>query len=170
MLPVSFLIFLAVWLVLLPVAYQTSGTDMGLLSLPALASHNLNFLFMFVEALVNRLCITTYHLTFIFYYGAIYVIFSWIFFSFYHFFFYFFIDFRYPLVLIGHLVRQAASYTALLVMLTIFFFLGRCIVNCVKPPLYTWDLEESEDDETCRQLLRMMKPNGLQMPNHWDDT
>ena len=33
-------------------------------------------------------------------------------------------------------------------MLTIFFFLGRCMVNCVKPPLYTWDLEsDSEDSE-----------------------
>ena len=62
-----------------------------------------NFLFMFVEALVNRLCITTFHLTFIFYYGALYVIFSWIFFSFYHFFFYFFIDWRYSLVLMGSL-------------------------------------------------------------------
>lgn len=137
MLPVSFLIFLAVWLVLLPVAYQTTGGDMGLLTWPALFCHNLNFLFMFVEALVNRLCITTYHLTFMFYYGASYVIFSWIFFKEYHF-FYFFIDWRYPLVLIG--------YTALLVTLTIFFFLGRSIVNCVKPPLYTWDLEESEDE------------------------
>lgn len=42
MLPVSFLIFLAVWLVLLPAAYHTTGTDMGLLSPAALASHNLN--------------------------------------------------------------------------------------------------------------------------------
>eukprot|EP00438_Fugacium_kawagutii_P024599 Skav200067 [mRNA] locus=scaffold838:135742:142365:- [translate_table: standard] len=80
-----------------------TGSDMGLLSWPALASHNLNFFFMLMEALVNRLCITTYHLTFIFYYGAIYVIFSWVFFHFYHFFFYFFIDWRYPGVLIGHL-------------------------------------------------------------------
>lgn len=137
MLPVAVLIFLAVWLVLLPVAYQTTGSDMGLLTWPALFCHNLNFVFMFAEALMNRLCITTYHLTFMFYYGASYVIFSWIFFEEYHFFFYFFIDWRYPLVLIG--------YTALLVTLTIFFFLGRSLVNCVKPPLYTWDLEESDD-------------------------
>ena len=172
MLPVSFLIFLAVWLVLLPAAYHTTGTDMGLLSPAALASHNLNldcglswsnvcwlhgwgmvavgkpwcstiserspvfaatiaarlalllmheplpaglffscrnFLFMFVEALVNRLCITTFHLTFIFYYGALYVIFSWIFFSFYHFFFYFFIDWRYSLVLMGSLAALATK-------------------------------------------------------------
>ena len=48
MLPVSFLIFLAVWLVLLPVAYQTTGGDMGLLTWPALFCHNLNFLFMWL--------------------------------------------------------------------------------------------------------------------------
>ena len=36
MLPVSVLIFLAVWLVLLPAAYETSGSDMGLFTLPAL--------------------------------------------------------------------------------------------------------------------------------------
>ena len=112
MLPVSFLIFLAVWLVLLPAAYQTSGSDMGLLSWPALFSHNLNFVFMFVEALVNKLCITTYHLIFIFYYGALYVIFSWIFFSFYHFFFYFFIDWRNSGVLIGDLARGDLNCSA----------------------------------------------------------
>eukprot|EP00435_Cladocopium_sp_Y103_P072031 s43_g39.t1 len=153
MLPVSFLIFLSVWLVLLPVAYQTTGSDMGLLTWPALFCHNLNFLFMFLEALVNRLCITTYHLTFMFYYGASYVIFSWIFFKEYHFFFYFFIDWRYPLVLIG--------YTALLVTLTIFFFLGRSIVNCVKPPLYTWDLEESDDE---------MSQTESMASNGWSDS
>ncbi|CAK8994271.1 unnamed protein product [Durusdinium trenchii] len=140
MLPVSFLIFLLVWLVLLPAAYHTSGTAMGLFTPPALAAHNLNFVFMFIEALVNRLCITTYHLIFIFYYGGLYVIFSWIFFAFQHFFFYFFIDWRYPLVLIG--------YSGLLCMLTTFFFIGRSIVNCVKPPLYTWDLDESESEES----------------------
>ena len=43
-------------------------------------------------------------------------------------------------------IPDPQGYTALLVTLTIFFFLGRSIVNCVKPPLYTWDLEESEDE------------------------
>ncbi|CAJ1390841.1 unnamed protein product [Effrenium voratum] len=139
MLPVSFLIFLAVWLILLPAAYKSTGTDMGLFSASSLAAHNLNFVFMLTEALLNRLCITSYHFIFVFYYGGLYVVFSWIFYAFHHFFFYFFIDWRYPLVLIG--------YTALLSMLTIFYFLGRCLVNCVKPPLYTWDLEQSSSGE-----------------------
>ena len=58
------------------------------------------------------LCIEAgrYHLIFIFYYGAAYVIFSWIFFAYSGFFFYFFIDWRYPLVLLG--------YSALLCNLT----------------------------------------------------
>mmetsp|Transcript_19746 Transcript_19746/g.37143 ORF Transcript_19746/g.37143 Transcript_19746/m.37143 type:complete len:296 (+) Transcript_19746:33-920(+) len=138
MLPVSCLIFLLVWTVLLPAAYQTYGSSAGLLSLPALAAHNLNFVFMFVETMLNRLCITTYHLVFMFYYGGIYVIFSWLFFAKYHFFFYFFIDWRYPLVLFG--------YTGLLSLLCTFFFVGRCIVNCVKPPLYASELDESCSD------------------------
>ena len=103
MLPVSFLIFLAVWLILLPAAYKSTGTDMGLFSAPSLAAHNLNFVFMLTEALLNRLCITSYHFIFVFYYGGLYVVFSWIFYAFHHFFFYFFIDWRYPLVLIGRL-------------------------------------------------------------------
>ncbi|CAK8994767.1 Uncharacterized protein SCF082_LOCUS4065 [Durusdinium trenchii] len=125
MLPVSFLIFVVVWLVLLPAAYQTSGTDLGLLSLPALAAHNLNVVFMLIEARLNRLCMTSFHLIFIFYYGALYVIFSWILFGINHNFFYFFIDWRYPVVLIG--------YTGILSMLAGFFFICRWMVNRAKP-------------------------------------
>ena len=143
MLPVSCLIFLLVWSVLLPLAYQTYHNDAGLLSIPALAAHNLNFIFMLTETFLNRLCITTYHLVFMFYYGGIYVIFSWFFFAAYNFFFYFFIDWRYSFVLVG--------YTGLLGLLAIFFFIGRCIVNCIKPSVYTWELDlqsESDTDET----------------------
>ena len=50
------------------------------------------------------------------------------------------------------------GYTALLVTLTIFFFLGRSLVNCVKPPLYTWDLEES-DDGTSDPWFRIRERN-----------
>mmetsp|Transcript_67276 Transcript_67276/g.157852 ORF Transcript_67276/g.157852 Transcript_67276/m.157852 type:complete len:298 (+) Transcript_67276:48-941(+) len=133
LLPVSCLICLLVWSVLLPLAYQTYGNDSGLLSVPALAAHNLNFIFMLTETFLNRLCITSYHLVFMFYYGGLYVIFSWFFFAAYQFFFYFFIDWRYSFVLIG--------YTGLLCLLAIFFFIGRCIVNCIKPSLYTWELD-----------------------------
>ena len=137
MLPVSCLIFLLVWTVLLPLAYRTYHSDAGMLSLPSLAAHNLNFAFMLVETFLNKLCITTYHLFFMFYYGGIYVIFSWIFYYLYSFFFYFFIDWRYPFVLCG--------YTGLLGLLATFFFIGRGIVNCIKPALYTWELDLEHD-------------------------
>lgn len=129
MVSVAVLITICVWVILLPAAYKFQGSDMGLLSFCPLATHNLNTVFILFEAASNRLCITAPHLVFVFYYGAAYVIFSWWFYSQYHFFFYFFIDWRYSFALLG--------YTALLLSLALYFFIGRCVVNYVKPPAYS---------------------------------
>eukprot|EP00930_Biecheleria_cincta_P026386 TRINITY_DN18602_c0_g2_i3.p1 TRINITY_DN18602_c0_g2~~TRINITY_DN18602_c0_g2_i3.p1 ORF type:complete len:380 (-),score=19.63 TRINITY_DN18602_c0_g2_i3:549-1688(-) len=142
MVSVAVLITICVWLVLLPAAYKFRGSDMGLLSFFPFASHNFNTAFMLFEAVTNRLCITTPHLIFVFYYGAAYAIFSWWWYSRYHFFFYFFIDWRYAFALIG--------YTLLLSSLALYFFVGRCLVNCIKPSAYSSKLfvdDLTGDDE-----------------------
>lgn len=98
----SWLVFLVVWLVLLPSSYIINGTDGGILSFVALSMHNANVLFMLIEMRLNRMNFVKTHLVFTLYYGCSYVAFSWLWYLRYNYFFYFFIDWTSPGVVGGY--------------------------------------------------------------------
>mmetsp|Transcript_64076 Transcript_64076/g.167748 ORF Transcript_64076/g.167748 Transcript_64076/m.167748 type:complete len:348 (+) Transcript_64076:2-1045(+) len=142
----ALLICVVVWGILLPISYMLFGSDGGLLAWYCLSAHNLNVVFMVVEASVNRLCFVKAHYVFVVYYGGLYVVFSWVWFYLHGFFFYFFIDWRHWFALVG--------YTVLLLALAFYFFVGRCLVNCVKyrsstklmiEKVTAWDAADSGD-------------------------
>lgn len=92
----AILVFLVVWLVLLPFAYISTGSNGRLLSFLQLSAHNLNIVFMGTEMMLNRLTFLRHHAVFVLLYGCAYVIFSWCYFLWgeKHKFWYFFLDWR----------------------------------------------------------------------------
>lgn len=122
----AILVFLVVWLVLIPSAYAATGTSAGLLTFLPFCAHNLNVIFMSIEMYVNRLSFVRVHALFIMMYGAAYIVFSWLFYWFTGIFFYFFIDWRSPFTVIW--------YTALIAVLYAAFSGGQKLVLYVKEP------------------------------------
>uniref|UniRef100_A0A7S0FBS4 Glycerophosphocholine acyltransferase 1 n=1 Tax=Pyrodinium bahamense TaxID=73915 RepID=A0A7S0FBS4_9DINO len=106
------LVFLVVWLVLIPQAYVMTHTDLGLLGWQPVSMHNLNLLFMMTEMLLNRLIFVPAHALFAMYYGITYIVFSWLWFAYAGVFFYFFIDWRRPLVVLGYTVLIALVWAS----------------------------------------------------------
>lgn len=90
----AILVFLVVWLVLLPQAYIATGGDGGLLKWTVLSAHNLNLAFMVVDCALNCFYFHRPHFVFIVYYGCAYVVFSWCWFLYDGVFYYFFLDWR----------------------------------------------------------------------------
>mmetsp|Transcript_24976 Transcript_24976/g.70338 ORF Transcript_24976/g.70338 Transcript_24976/m.70338 type:complete len:381 (+) Transcript_24976:73-1215(+) len=118
------LVWITVWLLLLPVEYASSGTTGKLLTPLELCVHNLNVVFMSIETVVNRLCFVTPHLIFVMYYVTAYVAFSDYWFLYSGVFNYSFIDWR--------LVTTPVAYTLLLTVLSGCFFIGHALVSCAK--------------------------------------
>lgn len=100
----AILVFLVVWLVLLPFAEIMYHTDGGMLSWTVLSAHNLNIVFMSVECAFNNMRFNPNHFVFPMYYGLMYVAFSWAWYFHAGVFYYFFIDWRDPLTPIFYLV------------------------------------------------------------------
>lgn len=127
----AILVFLMVWLVLLPTAYLANGTDLGLLSFLPLNAHNLNVVFMGTEMLFNRLAFVPSHVIFAMFYGLVYVVFSWFYFLFdsHHRFWYFFLDWR--------LRATPIWYTILIAIIWAAFALGQKLVSRAKAHVAT---------------------------------
>lgn len=125
MLSCALLVTTLVWCVLLPFAFATLGDDGGLFRWEALCAHNLNIIFMSIDARFNRLCFNHVHVVFCMYYGSSYIIFSWFWFLIANKFYYFFIDFRDMTTLIGYTVVVAIMFGC--------FKVGTCFNKCIKP-------------------------------------
>jgi hypothetical protein len=120
----AILVFLIVWLVLLPFIYLQTGTDGGMLRWVVLSAHNLNLVFMCVECALNSLVFNPSHFVFVLYYGLAYVVFSWIWFCVSGKFYYFFIDWRMPFTPIAYVLLIGIIFGA--------FVFGRRLSDCMK--------------------------------------
>lgn len=125
MLSVALLVTTLVWCVLLPFAFATLGDDGGLFSWEALSAHNLNIVFMVIDARLNGLWFNPAHVVYCFYYGSSYIVFSWFWFVVDDKFYYFFIDFRDMWTLLG--------YTACIAIMFGCFKVGACFNTWIKP-------------------------------------
>jgi hypothetical protein len=92
--PVSILVTLIVWFVLIP-AGKYKGVDVSkFLRLRPLILHNCNSLFMFVEMYMNNLPMVETHFPFVVFYGLLYVVFAWWWYDRTGVFYYFFLDYN----------------------------------------------------------------------------
>jgi len=120
----AILVCLVVWLVLIPYATRYVHNPPKFFNFLNLSVHNLNVVFMIIEALLNRLSFVGQHFVFIVYYGIVYLVFSWFYFLYTGIFFYFFIDWR--------AFSAPVGYTLLLGTLYGSFFIGRQLVDRLK--------------------------------------
>lgn len=121
----SILVFLVVWLVLLPEAYIQTHSDSGLLKWTVLSAHNLNLAFMVVDCALNCFHFHRPHFVFIVYYGCAYVVFSWFWFLYDGVFYYFFLDWR--------IVLTPVSYLGLISVLYGVFLASARLSSRLKP-------------------------------------
>mmetsp|Transcript_128121 Transcript_128121/g.362705 ORF Transcript_128121/g.362705 Transcript_128121/m.362705 type:complete len:312 (-) Transcript_128121:32-967(-) len=134
MLSCAVLVFLVVWLVLLPVGAAAAAGGPPSDGAPApegflwllipITMHNANLLIMAAEARVNRLRLCGAHFVFAVGYGLAYLVFSWVWFLHSGRFHYFFIDWRSPVAPFG--------YCALIAALGGGFLASRALVLRVK--------------------------------------
>jgi len=106
----SVLVFLVVWLVLIPEAEIATGHDGGMLQWTVLSAHNLNLAFMVVDCALNCFHFHRPHFVFIMHYGCAYVIFSWLWFLYDGVFYYFFLDWRNFLTPVFYLALMSVLY------------------------------------------------------------
>lgn len=124
----AMLVFLVVWLVLLPQGIVQTGKVPGeIFSWAALIMHNLNLGLMGAEMLLNRLSFVSSHVLFAMYLSLIYAVFSWFWSLNVGKFYYSFIDWRRPVVFIG--------YTCVIALQWAVFFCGNRMTAWAKVDL-----------------------------------
>lgn len=114
--PIAYLVSAVVTFVLYPFT-KRNGLPTKSFFLPmALVMHNANIFFMAFEFMFNELKFSLYHFLFMLFYGLSYVVFSWVWFHYKGLFYYFFLDY--------HRKHAFWWHIALLVLVTLLFFIG----------------------------------------------
>jgi hypothetical protein len=124
----AILVFLIVWLVLIPEEVLKTGSSGDFLSdYIVVSAHNLNVVFMCIECMLNRMSFVPAHFVFLLYYGITYILFSIVWFLYAGTFYYFFIDWRQPTTVI--------AYTGLIGIIFASFTAGRKLSAYIKSKL-----------------------------------
>lgn len=112
----AYLVTFVVTFLLIPASVKQNISPVNFYKRLPLLFHNFNVIFMVIELFTNKVPFLLWHFPVAIFYGMVYVVFAWVWFSATGIFYYFFMDYARPLAVLW--------YAGLIAIMSAFFLLG----------------------------------------------